>query len=225
MTKQSTLTYSAPFQRLDQFERKVAEFFGAPYAVAVDSCTNALELSIRATRPDRFTLEIPYWTYVSVPMMAERCHFQWRWVNNKWDKCYPITNRVIDAAALWERDAYKPGTLMCLSFGHKKFINIGKGGIILLDDPNLREWLVCARYDGRAIHSGKMYVDEVEQNAFKSIGYHYYMTPEQAAEGLEIMWDKKGMLATPVSWRNYPSLSTQPIFEKQLFLDDRPILR
>ena len=35
------------FKTVKEFENKVAEFFGAPYAVAVDSCTHGIELSLR----------------------------------------------------------------------------------------------------------------------------------------------------------------------------------
>ena len=35
------------WQVVDLFEQKIAGFFGAPYAVATDCCTHALELSLR----------------------------------------------------------------------------------------------------------------------------------------------------------------------------------
>ena len=35
------------FELVAEFENKVAEYYGAPYAVATDSCTHGLELCIR----------------------------------------------------------------------------------------------------------------------------------------------------------------------------------
>ena len=35
------------FEVVNKFENKIAEFFGAPYAVAVDCCTHGIELCLR----------------------------------------------------------------------------------------------------------------------------------------------------------------------------------
>ena len=35
------------FQSIADFEKEIADFFGAPYAVAVDCCTHGLELCLR----------------------------------------------------------------------------------------------------------------------------------------------------------------------------------
>jgi len=59
--------------------------------------------------------------------------------------------------------------------------------MILLDDPVLYKRLQKIRYDGRSIHSGVMYVDD----DVTELGYHYYMTPETAAIGLNIFNEKK----------------------------------
>lgn len=213
--------YSQPFQAIDQFEKLVAEYFGAPYGVAVDCCTHAIELALRIEDADRFTYEIPYWTYVSVPMKLTSLRWNWRWVNNPWEQRYRISPRVIDAAADWSANSYEPNTMLCVSFGFKKHINIGRGGMILLDDYAEAVALRRMRYDGRRIHQGVMYNDE----KFTSIGYHYYMTPEQAEIGAKIFYARENIPAKPVSWRDYPSLSTHPIFEKQLYLNDRPTLQ
>ena len=37
------------FDKVRIFEEKIASFFGAPYAVAVDCCTHGVELSLRLT--------------------------------------------------------------------------------------------------------------------------------------------------------------------------------
>ena len=35
------------FNTVSEFEKKLADFFGSPYAVAVDCCTHGLELCLR----------------------------------------------------------------------------------------------------------------------------------------------------------------------------------
>ena len=35
------------FNTVTKFENKIAEFFGSPYAVAVDCCTHGIELCLR----------------------------------------------------------------------------------------------------------------------------------------------------------------------------------
>ena len=35
------------FNKIKEFENKIAEFYGAPYAVAVDCCTHGIELCLR----------------------------------------------------------------------------------------------------------------------------------------------------------------------------------
>ena len=44
------------FEAVSKFEKKVAEFYGAPYAVAVDCCTHALELCLRYEKVEHFTV-------------------------------------------------------------------------------------------------------------------------------------------------------------------------
>ncbi len=54
-----------PYAIVKMFEEEVAEYTGAPYAVAVDSCTNALFLCCKFFDVDEVT--IPKETYLSVP--------------------------------------------------------------------------------------------------------------------------------------------------------------
>ena len=35
------------FETVNKFEEEIAKFFGSPYAIAVDSCTHGVELSLR----------------------------------------------------------------------------------------------------------------------------------------------------------------------------------
>ena len=51
---------------VDIFEKKIAEYAGSKYAVAVDNCTNALFLCLKYLKADK-TISIPSKTWISVP--------------------------------------------------------------------------------------------------------------------------------------------------------------
>ena len=53
------------YKVVNDFEKAMADFVGSPYAVAVDSCTNALFLCCKYLKVKEVT--IPCKTYVSVP--------------------------------------------------------------------------------------------------------------------------------------------------------------
>ena len=58
------------------------------------------------------------------------------------------------------------------------------------------------RYDGRSIHSGVLYAED----DISELGYHYYMTPETAAIGLNIFNEKKDQTAKIVTQADYPDI-------------------
>jgi dTDP-4-amino-4,6-dideoxygalactose transaminase len=58
------------FNIIDQFEKKIADYFGAPYAVAVDCCTHGIELSLRYTKAE--SIEVPKRTYLSIPFLSKK---------------------------------------------------------------------------------------------------------------------------------------------------------
>ena len=53
------------FEVVKTFENKIAQLFGAPYAVAVDCCTHGVELCIRYKKVK--TIQVPTRTYISIP--------------------------------------------------------------------------------------------------------------------------------------------------------------
>ena len=55
-----------PYKIVQMFEEEIAEYTGSPYAVSVDSCTNALFLTCKYLNIKSVT--IPSKTYLSVPM-------------------------------------------------------------------------------------------------------------------------------------------------------------
>ena len=193
------------FQAVTEFENKIAEFFGAPYAIAVDSCTHGVELALRYTQVDHIT--VPKHTYLSIPFLANKLWIDLFWKDENWVDYYYLTDKVIDAAVLWKPNSYIPGTFMGISFQYQKHLSLGKGGIILTDDEGAAIQLKKMSYDGRLPN-----IPWREQN-INTIGYHYYMTPETAQLGLDKL--PKAIATTPKQWiiSDWPDLTQMDIFK------------
>ena len=171
---------SDPWDVVDLFEQVLAEYGGSRFAVAVDSCTNALFLSLKFLEACGEVL-LPKRTYVSVPGSVIHAGCRVRFVDKDWAGAYALDPfPVWDSATRMHRGMYVNGSLYCLSFHRRKHIPIGKGGMILTDSSEARDWLKLARYEGR--HLEVPYSEDV----FDMVGWNMYMTPEQAAVGLEL---------------------------------------
>lgn len=186
------------------FERKVAQFTGANYAVAVDCCTHALELAIRYEAMfDRVpnTIKLPAQTYVSVPMMLKQLGYDIELIDFVWTGQYCLLGtRVTDAAVRWMKGMRIKDTLQCLSFQIKKPIPIGRGGMILCDTEQEYNQLKLMSYDGRDLNTPYDSDEHVKCN-----GYHYYMTPEDAARGI-ILMDSITFEGDSANQSNYPDV-------------------
>jgi dTDP-4-amino-4,6-dideoxygalactose transaminase len=192
------------FDKVELFEKKIAEIYGAPSAVAVDCCTHALELSLIYSKVQAATC--PTNTYISVPFTFKKLGIKWTFENNQWKDYYFLGNtNIIDAAVYWKKDGYIPGTLMCLSFQYKKHLNLGRGGMILCQKKDYLE-LKKLSYDGRLPN-----VPWAEQN-INSIGYHYYMTPETAELGLSKLEESINKESKQWTYNDYPYLPDMEIF-------------
>lgn len=193
------------FNTVAEFEKQIAQYFGAPYAVAVDSCTHGVELCLRYTNADY--IRVPKNTYLSIPFLAFKLEIDLFWKDENWSEYYYVTDKVIDAAVLWRRDSYVPGTFMNLSFQYQKHLSLGRGGVILLDSQSAAAQLKKMSYDGRLPDTPWR-----DQN-IDTVGYHYYMTPETAQKGLEKL---PGAIATePKKWsvEDWPNLTKMTIFK------------
>lgn len=182
-----------------EFEKRVAKFFGAPYAVSTDSCTHAIELCMRYKNLRIAT--VPKHTYLSVPMTVHKLGGVVGWTNANWKEYYHLGKGIYDAAVLWRENSYVENTFMCVSFQWKKHLNLGRGGVILLDDKEAYETLIKMGYDGRSRDA--RWVDQ----DIEMIGYHYYMTPETAQLGLDKLNEAIGTEAKKWSWKDYPDLT------------------
>lgn len=197
---------SRAFDVVASFERAVAEYTGAEYAVAVDSGTSAIFLSLVYDGVDGFPVWVPKRTYISVPMSVIRAGGTVKWSDNAWSGSYSLfPTRVIDSALRFRRGMHYGG-LTCLSFHARKILNIGRGGMVVTNDSNAVEWLQRARFDGR---TGKV---PFMQDQVREMGWNAYMTPEQAARGLQLL---EALPDHPPDLRpEYPDLSLLPVFSQ-----------
>lgn len=198
------------FNTVTEFENQIAEFFRAPYAVAVDSCTHGIELCLRYTKETK--INVPKRTYLSVPFLAEKMGLKREWRDEEWEDYYTLNygdKRIIDAAVLWRKDSYIPNTFMCLSFQYQKHLSLGRGGIILLDNQDDFITLKKMSYDGRLPNTPWR-----DQN-IDTMGYHYYMTPETAQLGLDKL--PAAIQAIPRRWTvcDWPDLTQMTIFKQK----------
>lgn len=210
-----------PYKVVQDFEEAVAAYAGCRYAIAVDSCTNAIFLCAKYLKVGDVIL--PSKTYPSVPCSIIHAggtvsfqEFEWREDGFYRIVPYPI----YDAAHLFKKDMYKmvhqplcggdkesyPHAFVCVSFSATKPINIGKGGMVLTDDEKAMKWFKQARYCGR--HERPLMDDE-----FDMIGWNMYMTPEQAARGLLLMNDRGGIQSKRMPIPKYPDLSKFKIYQ------------
>tara|TARA_Y100000310_G_scaffold192876_1_gene192778 strand:+ start:67 stop:672 length:606 start_codon:yes stop_codon:yes gene_type:complete len=190
------------------FEDLLAEYTGAKYGVATDSCTNAIFLSLQYLKTNSMPhVEVPQHTYPSVPMMVKHAGLELKFVDKKWYGMYQLMPYPIyDSAVRFTEDMFRDG-FSCLSFHYKKYIPIGRGGMILTDDKDAVDWLKQARYDGRSTMSFAGLKD------IAVCGWHMYMTPEQAARGIELFYRLPKENDNLSTWKDYPDVSKFSCFK------------
>jgi len=214
------------------FERAIAEYTGAPYVVCVNSCTMALLLAvawhlrghqrnlavaeeIRRPRILKPPIEIPKRTYVSVPMSIIHAGGRPTFRDAGWDGYYRLAPLPVYDSARW----FSSGTfrairafngqrslMACVSFHASKTLGIEQGGAILHDSAEADQWLRRARFDGRTEGVPPI------KDTFTQVGWHCYMNPSTAAQGLM----KIAVLPKhndPLPNDDYPDLSEMEIFK------------
>lgn len=169
----------------EDFEKALADYTGASYAVTVDNQSNALFLALMFEKAAGKTITIPSRTYPSVPceIIHAGAKVKFRHVEGRTIKgAYQLApTNVWDSALRFTADMYIPGSHMCISFtGPYKHFKLSKGGAILTDNHDAYLWFKRARYSGRRECS---YHDD----HFDMLGWNFYMMPELAARGLLLM--------------------------------------
>ena len=182
-----------------EFERLLCAYTGAPYAVAVDNCCNALFLCLRYWRRFHFGIQhqppsigLPRHTYIGVPYAVRQANLKpvtsWpELTGERTDGMLSgeyklISTNIWDSALRFTSGMYRPGQMQCLSFtGPFKHLKLGKGGAILTDNKKAHDWLQRAAFSGR--NACSYHVDTFDMPE----GYNMYMPHIIAAHGVHMM--------------------------------------
>ena len=180
----------------EEFEKKLASYTGAKFAVTLDNMSNALFLALYYENHIKKSIKggyvtCPKRTYPSVPCEIIHAGLKVEFTENygcldmkkgTLKGAYELGNsNVYDSALSFTADMYLKGTHMCVSFtGPYKHFKLSKGGAILTDDHSAYLWFKRARYSGRREMS---YHDD----HLDMLGWNFYMMPELAARGLLLM--------------------------------------
>jgi dTDP-4-amino-4,6-dideoxygalactose transaminase len=204
-----------PYQPIKDFEAALRGYCGAPYAVAVNSGTAALLLSILwANRQKRYVggkyiteIEIPRHTYVSVACAITNAGLKPVWRDEAWQGVYQLRPYPVwDCARRFTSGMYVAGQYQCVSFATAKILGAEQGGAILHDDRDADSWFRKMRFDGRT--EG---VDPLE-DTFDLVGHHCIMLPSVAAElNLKLYHLPKQNPDLP--YYKYPDLSLHEAFK------------
>ena len=194
-----------PYQVTEDFEKALCEYTGAPYAVAVNSCTAAIQLCAEWFGPRPVT--IPKRTYVSVPNALKLAGYGVTFRDEKWRGAYRIIPTSIwDCARRFTSGMYVPDTFQCVSFATTKILGIEQGGAILHDNKKADSWFRAMRFDGRT--EGTMPSDKT----VTVIGHHCLMLPSIAAQLILKLHHLPKVNADMPDY-DYPDLSTFKVFK------------
>jgi dTDP-4-amino-4,6-dideoxygalactose transaminase len=169
----------------EEFERELCKYTGSPYAVALDSQSNAIFLSLYYEKIQGKEISIPDRTYPSVPCEIIHAGGKVNFIKTEGRtlkgsyQLYPT--KVWDSALRFTCDMYIPNTHMCISFtGPYKHLKLSKGGAILTDDESAYKWFKRARFSGRRECS-------YHEDSLDMLGWNFYMIPELATRGILLM--------------------------------------
>lgn len=223
LLKESGMSFPEPRSAISIFENIIAEYTGAKYAVSVDCCSHGLFLCMKLWQQRQVCtvpITIPKRTYLSVPMQILNAGYDLRFEELEWSGCYQLKPLPIyDCAVRFTENMFKDlkdltgAELAVLSFQIKKRVPIGKGGMILTDNKEFADKLRRMSYDGRDLTVP--YPDD----DITEIGYHMYMTPEDAARGtllfLRLLKEQNTkVFEDMMSFKDYKDLTTNTLFSK-----------
>jgi dTDP-4-amino-4,6-dideoxygalactose transaminase len=202
LIRQDGYAWDDPRDIIEIFETKLAQYAGSRFAVVTDCASNALFLALNF-RQASGEVQIPARTYISVAMQVIHAGCVPRLVDIEWSGLYELSPwNIFDSAARFTKDMYVHGdALQILSFQIKKRLPIGRGGAILTDSEEAYNWLKLATYDGRDL---SLPYDDPEH--VRMLGWHYYMTPEDAARGIWLMDRIPEVNEDTMTSINYPDI-------------------
>jgi dTDP-4-amino-4,6-dideoxygalactose transaminase len=200
-----------PFEIVRWFEEEIAHYTGAPYAIATNSCTNAIFLACKHRHVRGKSVTIPKRTYLSVPQSIMQAGGKLEFEDIDWSGIYQLKPfPIYDSAKRLTSNMYIPHSLMCLSFHFKKPLKIGKGGMILTDSKDAVDHIKRMRYEGRG--EGVGYHEDIIHEQ----GWNMYMTPEQAARGMVLLSDYPEHAEDQVENPPYRDLTEFDLFKRPL---------
>jgi dTDP-4-amino-4,6-dideoxygalactose transaminase len=77
-----------PYKIVKMFEEEIAHYTGAPYAISVNSCTNALFLICKYLKVQEVT--VPRRTYLSVPQSVRQAGGTIKFEDIRWKGVYQL---------------------------------------------------------------------------------------------------------------------------------------
>lgn len=182
-------------ERVFEFEEAFAKYVGSDYAVATDSCTSALFLSLKyrlmqKRTSDDISVPIVKVPVTTVPLVADavieaglEIEFtdEFDWVGSEYE-LKPMA--IIDSAHEVTKNQMKRSVnkYRCYSFYPTKPIGSADGGMIATNSKEFADWVRSVSVYGRnqeAKYSNSWDYDVVR------IGYKRHMSNLQAAIGLE----------------------------------------
>jgi dTDP-4-amino-4,6-dideoxygalactose transaminase len=199
------------FDIVRDFEQAVAKYTGAPYCVAVSSCTAAIFTCCmwETYNGRKHLIYIPKKTYIGVAQSIINSGQLLRFRDEQWSGAYDINPiKVSDSAKRFTSNMYKgnDGWKICTSHHWQKILSLGHGGCILHDNKEFDIWARKFRFDGRT--EGIKASEDI--NPIR--GYHLYLLPELAAAGL-VRLHHLPKHNPDLSNDDYPDLSQMDIFK------------
>jgi dTDP-4-amino-4,6-dideoxygalactose transaminase len=176
-----------PYAVIGEFEKELCAYTGAPYAVAVNSCTMALLLSVAYCKKTygESPVEVPKFTYVGVPQAVIHGGCNVEFVDLDWLGYYRMPPYPIwDSARYFEKGMFGKfsnvdfAPLVCVSFHASKILGLEQGGAILHNSAVADKWFRKARFDARTENVAP------RDDTFDMLGWHCLLNPSTAAQGI-----------------------------------------
>ena len=200
-----------PWGAVEDFEKAIGEYTGAPYVTCVNSASAAILLALLwhqpKTKAPLLGVHVPRKTYISVPMAVQLtgCFFP-DFMDKEWSGIYQLKPLPVwDCALRFTSGMYEAAQFQCVSFAAAKILGIEQGGAILHDNREADLWFKKMRFDGRT--SGA----DVDTDDTDVIGYHVPMLPSIAAQG--ILRLSQLPKHNPDQVRTYPDISKKSCFK------------
>lgn len=197
-----------PYEVTRRFESALCAYTGAPFAVALNSCSAALLLAVQwCDGGRRLTVQIPKRTYVSAACSIKLAGCKIAWRDEEWRGAYQLRPfPIMDSARRFASGMYREGLFQCVSFAAAKILGAEQGGAILHDNAEADAWFRRMRFDGRT--EG---VDPLE-DTFDLVGHHVLMIPSVAAT-LLVRLHHLPQHNADLPHYEYPALDKHPAFK------------